>query len=63
MTEWESGMDVCTLPGVEWTAGGGQPHSTGRSARCFVTAWRGGMGRLGGGEMQEGRDVRACVYV
>ena len=56
-------MDIYTLPNVEWIAGGKRPHSTGRSARYFVTTWRGGMGRVGGREMQEGRDVRACVCV
>ena len=25
------------MPNVEWMAGGKQLHSTGRSARCFVT--------------------------
>ena len=44
-------------------ASGKQPHSTGRSARCFVTAWKGGMGKGGGGEMQEGGDVGTYVYV
>ena len=44
-------------------ASGTQPHSTGRSAQCFVTTWRGGMGRVGGREMQEGRDMGTYVYV
>ena len=29
-------------------ASGKQPHSIGRSARCFVTTWRGGIGKVGG---------------
>ena len=42
---------------------GKQPHSTGRSAQCFVTAWGDGMGRVGGREMREGGDMGTCVYV
>ena len=38
-------------------ASGKQPHSTGRSARCFVTAQRGGIGRVGG------RCKRKRIYV
>ena len=34
-------LDICTLPNVRYIASGKQPHSTGRSARCFVTTWRG----------------------
>ena len=30
-------MDIHTLPNVKQVASGKQPHSTGRSARCFVT--------------------------
>ena len=56
-------MDIYTLPNVEWIASGKQPHDTGRSARFFVTAWGGGMGRVGGREMREGGDVGMCVYV
>ena len=63
MTKRESGMDIYTLPNVRWIASGKQPHSTGRSARCFVTAWRGGIGRVGGRETQEGRDMATYVYV
>ena len=33
----ESGMDIYTLPNVKQIASGKQPHSTGRSARWFVT--------------------------
>ena len=50
-------MDIYTVPNVKQIASGKQPHSTGRSARCFVTTYRGGMGRVGGREMQEGRDM------
>ena len=42
---------------------GKQPHSTGRSAQCFVTTWRGGIGRVGGRETQEERDMGTYVYV
>ena len=56
-------MDIYTLPNVKEIASGKQPHSTGRSAQCFVTAWVGGMGRVGGREMQEGGDMGTCVYV
>ena len=37
-------------------ASGKQPQSTGRSARC-------GIGRVGGRETQEGRDMGTYVYV
>ena len=63
MTKLESGMDIYTLPNVKEIASGKQPHSTGRSAWCFVTTWRGGMGRVGGREVQEGRDMGTYVYV
>ena len=56
-------MDIYTLPNVKPIASGKQPHSTGRSARCFVTTERGGIGRVGGREMQEGRDMGTYVYV
>ena len=36
------------LPIVKQIASGKQPHSTGRSAQCFVTTQRGGIGRVGG---------------
>ena len=32
-----SGMDIYTRPNVKQIASGKQPHSTGRSARCFVS--------------------------
>ena len=63
MTKRERGMDIYTLPNVKQIASGKQPHSTGRSARCFVTTQRGGIGRVGGREMQEGRDMGTYVYV
>ena len=56
-------MDIYTLPNVKQIASGKQLHSTGRSAQCFVTALGGGMGRVGGREMQEGGDIGTCVYV
>ena len=42
---------------------GKQLHSTGRSAQCFVTTHRGGIGRVEGRETQEGRDTGTYVYV
>ena len=50
-------MDIYTAPNVKSIASGKQPHSTGRSARCFVTTERGGR------ETQEGRDMGIYVYV
>ena len=32
----ESSIDIYTLPNVKMLASGKQPHSTGRSAPCFV---------------------------
>ena len=55
-------MDVYTLLGVEWMAGGRWPRGAGGSSRCFVTAWKGGMGGVGG-EMRGGGDEGTCVYV
>ena len=55
-------MDVYTLPNVGWMAGGKWPHGTGRSARCFVTTWRGEI-REGVRETQEGGDMGIYVYV
>ena len=37
-------------------------HSTGRSARCFVVTYRGGIGSVGG-EAQEGGDMGIYVYI
>ena len=54
-------MDIYTLPNVEWMAGGKQPHSTGRSARCFVTTQRGGIGRVGGRHKRKG--IWGYVYM
>ena len=56
-------IDLHILSNVKWIASGKQPHSTGKSAWCFVTTWRGGIGRVGGREMQEGRDMGTYVYV
>ena len=41
-------MDMYTLPNVKQIASGKQLHSTGRSARCFVITYRGGIGRVEG---------------
>ena len=56
-------MDIYTLRDVTWIASGKQPCGTGRSAPCFVAAWRGGIGRMGGRETQEGGDMGTYVYV
>ena len=56
----ESGMDIYTLPNVKQIASGKQPHSTGRSAPCSVTTWRGGIGRVGGRSKREG--IRGYMY-
>ena len=47
-------MDIYTLPNVKQIASGKQPHSTGRSAQCFVMTYRGGMGKVGGRLKREG---------
>ena len=46
-------MDIYILPNVKPIAGGKQLHSTGRSAWCFVTIYRGGIGRVGGRRKRE----------
>ena len=46
-------MDLYVLPNVKQIASGKQPHSTGRSAPCFVTTYRGGIGRVGGRRKRE----------
>ena len=56
-------MDIYTLLNVKSIASGKQLHSTGRSARCFVTTYGGGIGKVGGRETQEGRDMGIYVYV
>ena len=56
-------MDIYTPPNVKSIASGKQLHSTGRSVWCFVTTWRGGIGRVGVGETQEGIDMVIYVYV
>ena len=40
-------MDIYTLSNIKQIASGKQPHSTGRSAWCFVSTQRGGVGRVG----------------
>ena len=49
----ESSIDIYTLPNVKQLAGGKQQCSTGRSARCFVTTQRGGIGKVGGRRKRE----------
>ena len=55
-------MDIFSLPNVKSIASGKQPHNTGGSARCFMSTQRGGIGRVGGREMQEGGDMGIYVY-
>ena len=54
-------MDIYTLPNVKQIAGGGRLHGTGRSAWCFVTAWSGGMGRVGDARGRGYGDVCVCI--
>ena len=54
-------MDIYTLPNVKLIASGKQPHSIGRSTRCFVTTWRGGIGRVGGRLKMKG--IWGYVYI
>ena len=54
-------MDIYKLPNVKQIASGKQLHSTGRSARCFLTKER--WDREGGRETQEGRDMGLYAYV
>ena len=61
LENFSSGMDIYTLPNEKQIASGKQPHSTGRSAQCFVPTKRGGIGRGGGRETQEGRDMGTYV--
>ena len=56
--EWH---DIYTLPNVKLIASGKQPHSIGRSTRCFVTTWRGGIGRVGGRLKMKG--IWGYVYI
>ena len=46
-------MDIYTLPNVKSIASRKQPHSTGRSSRCFLTTQRGGIAWLGGRRKRE----------
>ena len=56
-------MDIYTLPNVKQIASGKQPHSTGRSALCFVIDHLEGWDREGGKETQEGGDMGIYVYI
>ena len=47
-------MDLYILPNVKQVTSGKQPHSTGRSAQCFVTTQGGGIRRVGGRHKREG---------
>ena len=38
----EFGMDMYTLPYLEWIINKDLLHSTGNSAHCYVAAWVGG---------------------
>ena len=54
-------MDLYTLSNVKQLASGKQLHSTGRSARCFVTTYRGAIGRVGGSRKRE--EIRGYMYM
>ena len=66
---WEIGIDRYTLPRVKQIAKGNLLYSAGNSARCSVVTqmggmgMRGGMGRGGGREVQEGGDMGMYVYI
>ena len=47
-TDWQSSVEVCTLPYVEWRAGGELLYDAGNSAWYFVTTERGGEGEMYG---------------
>ena len=55
-------MDLYILPNVKQIASGKQPHSTGRSAQCFVTTYRGGIGR-GEGDARERTYGDICICI
>ena len=57
-TNWESGVDIYTLPCEKQIASGKQPHDTGSSAQGSVAIYRGGM-RGGGRGAREGGDI--CI--
>ena len=52
-------MYVYTLPNVKSIASEKELHSTARSAWCFVTTQKGGIGRVGGRHKREG----VCRYM
>ena len=58
-------MDTCTLPNVNPIASGKQPHSTARSAWCFVTDHLEGWDREGETEgdtrRKRYRDICICI--
>ena len=60
MREWY-GL-IYTLPNVKSIVSGKQPYRTGRSALCFVTTKRGGIGKVGGTHKRERYgDICICV--
>ena len=53
-TNWEIGIDICSLPCIKQLASGDLPYSAGSSARCPEMTWRGG---IVGREVQERGDI------
>ena len=58
---WESSMEIYTLLYAKQTASENLLCKTGSSTQCSVMTWRGGMGRWGGREAQEGGDI--CILM
>ena len=56
-------MDIYTLPNVKSIASGKQPHSTGRSAWCFMTTmgWDREGGREGDPRGKRYGDICICI--
>ena len=54
---WESSVDVHTLPRVKEIASGKLLYSTGSSAQCCVMTLLGGIR----GQIDEGEDICKCV--
>ena len=54
--------ECCLLSLILWVFSGKQLHSTGRSAQCFVTTERGGIGRMGGKRKREEIWGYMCTY-
>ena len=55
-------MDIYALPNVKPIASGKQPHSTGRSAQCFVPPRGVGQGGLEGGRGKR-EEIRGYMHM